>query len=96
MRSVFAIVLTVCSIQTSIAALQFNLPYFTRSVQRQNTAQEQAPMEILKDIFPSSSDKKKEETDGLSISDVLGKEGKINIFAGFTSWFTPAVLVSTG
>ena len=80
--------LVALTVHTSTTLSFLVLPDFTKSLKRSpdNQDQQQQPiMDVLSKIFPSSSDAKKEESTGLSVSDVLGKEGRINIFAGFTS-----------
>lgn len=59
-----------------------------RSFEKAPSKQQQPiiPMDVPGIVMPGSSgESKKAGSDELSISDVIGKDGIINIFAGFTS-----------
>ena len=88
-----SVVLLTLSLQASTAACQFiilpNLFRTGRSSAHPTSEKGQSPiMNIPNILFPPSSDKDKDASSGgsedLSISDVIGKERVINIFASFT------------
>ena len=88
MRSSSILVLLTVAIQAPTALSQlFVSDLFNRVSQSLNPFPPQEPMQKLKDIVmpPSADDTEPSAgTDGVIISDVIGRDRVINIFAGFT------------
>ena len=89
MRSMAQILLLTAGVHAlSVPAKSFLPNFLSRSP---SPAQQQQPIMNIPIPIPGSSNNKKDEpcqdSDGLIISDVIGKESSINIFAGFTRTF---------
>ena len=87
MKTFASVLLLTVILQASVASTQLLLPnFFRNSLAKAASRDTQNPIMNIPNIFvpPSKDDKPSAGLDSLSISDVIGKERAINIFAGFT------------
>ena len=87
MKTSASILLLTISLQASVASTQLLLPnIFRNSAAKPALRDTQNPIMNIPNILvpPSKDEEPGAGSDSLSISDVIGKERAINIFAGFT------------
>ena len=86
MKTFASVLLLTVSLQASIAFTQLLPKFFRNSPAKAASRDSQNPIMNIPNIFvpPSKNDEPSAGSDSLSISDVIGKERAINIFAGFT------------
>ena len=87
MKTSASVLLLTVFLQASIATAQLLLPNFFRNSPAKAASRDtQNPIMNIPNILlpPSKDDEPSAGSDSLSISDVIGKERTINIFAGFT------------
>ena len=87
MKTSASVLLLTVSLQASIASTQLLLPNFFRNNPDKAASRDtQNPIMNIPNILvpPPKDDEPSAGSDSLSISDVIGKERAINIFAGFT------------
>ena len=83
-----SIIVILSSLSSTVVSLLVLSDDSLKSFEKAPSKQQQPimPMDVPGIVMPGSSgESKKIGTDELSISDVIGKDGFINIFAGFTS-----------
>ena len=87
MKTFASFLLLAVSLEASVASTQLLLPNFFRNSPAKAASRDtQNPIMNIPNILvpPSKDDEPSAGSDSLSISDVIGKERAINIFAGFT------------
>ena len=87
MKTSASILLLTISLRASVASTQLLLPnFFRNSAAKPVSRDTQNPIMNIPNILvpPSKDEEPGAGSDSLSISDVIGKERAINIFAGFT------------